>query len=430
MKNSPFPIAACQAFLLILAAAAPDAAFANTWPAWRGDLAGSGETQDARPPLKWGREENVRWRTTLPEAGNSTPVVHGDRVFVTQPITPENWRGLLCFDRATGKELWRNGIVYAAPERTHRTNPYCSPSPATDGTLVVTAYGSAGVAAYDFEGKEIWRRDLGPVDHTWGHSSSPVLFGDLCIVYHGPGEGSALYALDKSTGATVWKWEEPAWDTAGRNDGFAGKEDGVVGSFSTPILVEADGREELVMSFPTEVRAFAPSTGETLWTCAGLNPLVYTSPVAAGDIVVAMGGFHGNSLAVRAGGSGEVASTHRLWHKERHNGGIGTGVMKDGRYYYQTSGGVALCLDVESGEQLWEARLPGAGKSWGSFVLAGDRIYSLSQAGDTVVFLAKPEGLGVVAQSDLREETNSSPVPVGDELFIRTHEALWCIGPE
>jgi outer membrane protein assembly factor BamB len=417
-------------FLLITLAVASGAIHANPWPAWRGDLAGSGSTTETKLPLEWGPEKNVRWRVALPEAGNSTPIVSGNRVFVTQPVTPEKWRGLMCFDLADGKLLWKNGLVYDRPETTHNTNPYCSPSPVTDGKILIAAYGSAGVAAYDFEGKELWHRDLGPVEHEWGTSSSPILHEDRVIVYHGPGKGAALHALDKSTGATVWKWEEPKWVTGPRTDGFAGKDDGIIGAFSTPILVKAGDREELVMSFPMEMKAFDPKTGSVLWTCGGLNPLVYTSPVAGDGVVLAMGGYNGNSIAVKTGGNGDVTATHRLWRKERHNGGIGTGVVKGDHYYYQTSGGVALCLDLKTGAELWEARLPGAGKSWGSFLLAGDLIYSLSQAGDTVVFKADPEKLEVVAQSDLGEHTKSSPVPAGDALLLRTHEALWCLGPK
>lgn len=420
MKRAFIPLAALlltQGFL-----------HANSWPAWRGDLAGSGISAGTDLPLEWGKDKNVRWRVALPEAGNSTPIVHGGRVFVTQPITGEKWRGLMCFDLSDGRMLWKNGIVYDQPETTHNTNPYCSPSPATDGTIVAAAYGSAGVAAYDFDGKQLWHRDLGPVEHEWGTSSSPVLHDDLVIVYHGPGKGAALYALDKVTGATVWKWEEPQWVTGPRTDGFAGKDDGIIGAFSTPILVQVSDREELVMSFPMELKAFDPRTGEVLWTCGGLNPLVYTSPVAGAGVVVAMGGYYGNSIAVKPGGKGDVTASHRAWHKERHNGGIGTGVVKGDHYYYQTSGGIALCLDLKTGEERWEARLPGAGKSWGSFLLSGDLVYSLSQAGDTVVFKANPEKLEVVAQSDLGEHTNSSPVPAGDALIIRTHEALWCLG--
>jgi outer membrane protein assembly factor BamB len=149
--------------------------------------------------------------------------------------------------------------------------------------------------------------------------------------------------------------------------------------------------------------------------------------VISDDLIVATGGYYGNSLAVRAGGAGNVTATHRLWHLVRHNGGIGTGVVKDGSYYYHNSGGVAYCLDTKSGKTIWESRLPGAGKSWGSFLLAGTRIYSLSQAGDTVVFEASREGFKLLAQNDLGEHTNSSPAPAGKDLLIRTHQALWCV---
>jgi outer membrane protein assembly factor BamB len=415
--------------LLLLAAVVPVQPLkANSWPAWRGDLSGSGVTNAGELPLEWGKEKNVRWRVELPEAGNSTPIVHGDRIFVTQPVTPEKWRGLMCFDLKDGKLLWKNGLVYDKPETTHNTNPYCSPSPATDGKIVVAAYGSAGVAAYDFEGKQLWHRDLGPVAHEWGTSSSPVLHGDLAIVYHGPGDGAALYALNKNTGEIAWKWEEPKWVTGPRTDGFAGKDDGIIGAFSTPILVKGGDREELVMSFPMEMKAFDPKTGEILWTCAGLNPLVYASPVAAGDIVIAMGGYYGNSIAVKTGGSGDVTASHRLWHEVRHDGGIGTGVVHGDYYYY--GGSVVSCMEIKTGKEVWKARLPDAGGSWGSFLLAGDRIYALSQKGSTAVFRANPEKLEVIAQSDLGEHTNSSPVPTGKSLIIRTHEALWCIGSE
>lgn len=401
---------------------------AGDWPAWRGDIAGSGKAPQQQLPLTWSKDENVLWRVELPEAGNSTPVVSNGRIFVTQPVTPEHWRGVFCFDAADGKLLWKNGVTYDKEERTHRTNPYCSGSPATDGSLVVAAFGSAGIAAYDFEGKQLWHRDFGPIDHVWGNSSSPVLHGGLCFYYHGPGKGAFLAALDKKTGETVWQWNEPDWQPGKRTDGFQGQGQGVIGSFSTPILIQAGGRDELVMSFPLEMKAFDPATGKVLWTSSGLNPLVYTSPIADQGIVVALGGYHGNSIAVRAGGEGDVTGTHRLWQLVRHNGGIGTGVISHGLYYYHDSGGIVCCLDVKTGETLWKERLPGAGKSWGSFVLAGDLIYTLSQTGHTVVFKPNRDRLDVVSQADVKEQTNSSLVPVGGKFIIRTHQALWCVG--
>lgn len=406
----------------------------SSWPAWRGDFNGSGMVDDAQAgaelPTSWGPGQNVRWRVELPEAGNSTPIVAKGRVFVTQPVTAENWRGLMCFDAKDGKLLWKNGVTYDKPERTHRTNPYCSASPATDGESVFVSYGSAGAAAYDFAGNQIWHRDLGPIDHEWGNSTSPVLYGNLCIHYHGPGKGAFLVALDKATGKTVWQWNEPDWDPGVRTDGFQGQGKGIIGSFSTPILVETGGRVELVMSFPMEMKAFDPDTGKVLWTCGGLNPLVYTSPVESQGIVVSLGGYHGNSIAVRAGGEGDVTSTRRLWHLVRHNGGIGTGVIHNGHYYYHDSGGIVCCLDIETGETLWKERLPGAGKSWGSFVLAGDLIYTLSQTGETVIFKTNPASLEVVAQAAVGEQTNSSLVPHDNQFFIRTHQALWCVGAQ
>ncbi|NNE92120.1 MAG: PQQ-binding-like beta-propeller repeat protein [Verrucomicrobiales bacterium] len=401
---------------------------AENWPAWRGDFAGSGVTQETDLPLKWGKEENVKWRVELPDRGNGTPIIYTNKVFVPQAKEAENWRGLLCLDRETGNLLWERGVTYKEKERTHRDNPYCSSSPAADGEMVVVPYGSAGIAAYDFDGNQLWFKELGAIDHTWGNSSSPVFYDDLVIHYHGPGKGAKLVALKKSDGEIAWQFDEPKWKPGKRTDGFRGREDeGVIGSFSTPILINSGDRDELVMSFPMEIKSFNPKTGEELWRCEGLSPLVYASPVYGDGIVVAMGGYQGNSVGVKAGGAGDVTDTSRLWQIERHNGGIGTGVVKDGYYYYQNSGGVAYCLEMKSGETKWEARLPGAGKSWGSFMLAGDRIYSLSQPGDIVVFKASPDGLEVIAQSDLGERTNSSPVASDGDIFIRTYEALWCI---
>lgn len=397
------------------------------WPAWRGDPQGSGETTASGLPTSWGAEENVVWRVPLPEPGNSTPVVWDGKVFVTQPVSEDKSRNLMCFSAEDGSLLWKAGTIYEKEERTHRTNHYCSASPAIDGERVVVSFGSAGLFCYDHDGNEVWKRDFGAIDHVWGNSTSPVLLDDVLIHYHGPAKNAVLYGLDPATGETVWEWKEPEWKPESRTDGFRDDANGVIGGFGTPILVDAAGRRELIMAFPLEMKAFDPATGEVLWTCSGLNPLVYTSPVHDGGIVVAMGGYYGNSIGVKTGGSGDVTESHRLWQEVRHNGGIGSGVAKDGKLYYQDAGGVVYCDDMATGKTVWKDRLPGAGKSWGSFVLAGDRIYTLSQAGDTVVFAAKPDGFEVIGQADVGEETNSSLAVAGDTIYLRTHEALWCI---
>src|SRR5213594_2210146 len=160
-------------------------ASAGNWPAWRGPE-GTGISNEKNLLLTWSTSENVRWHVELPGPGNSSPIVWGDRVFVTQALEKENRRTLMCFDRASGKQLWQSGVTYAEQEPTQENNPYCSGTPASDGKLVYTCFGSAGVSAYDFAGKEAWHRDLGKLTHMFVNSVSPILAGDLCILNFGP----------------------------------------------------------------------------------------------------------------------------------------------------------------------------------------------------------------------------------------------------
>ena len=408
------------------------AACASHWPSWRGGVEGAGVTQQKNLPVEWSNTKNVRWSVPLPDGGNSTPVVWADRLFITQAVVKENRRTVMCFDRADGRLLWQSGVSHAEKEETHEANPYCAASPATDGGRVIATFGSAGIHCYDFDGKELWRRDLGTQRHEWGYASSPVIQGDLCFVYHGPGPGAHLIALDKKTGDTVWKFVEPPARTDHRTDGFKGREPGYVGTWSTPIIIQAGGRDELVMSFPGRLVALAPKTGEVLWTCDGLNPLVYTSPIYADGLVVAMGGFFGSAIGVKPGGSGDVTGTARVWLEERaKKNRCGSGVVAGGRIYMVNMDGFMECIDLKTGRQLWEERLPkqGAkGDSWSSTLLVGDRIYAVNQSGDVIVLKAGPKFEVVSVNSIGDEMTNASLVPSDDEFFLRTHQHLWCIG--
>jgi outer membrane protein assembly factor BamB len=402
------------------------------WPSWRGGVDGSGVSSEKNLPIEWSDFRNVRWKVPLPERGNSTPVVWGNRIFITQAVESEGRRTLMCLDRANGRLLWQSGTTWKEKEETHETNPYCSASPATDGERVIAAFGSAGVFCYGFDGKELWSRDLGKQAHEWGYASSPVIHGDLCFVYHGPGPGSHLIALDKKNGRTIWRFDEPPAKTEGRGDGFKGKEPGYVGTWSTPILIQAGGRDELVMSFPNRVVAFDPQTGKQLWTCDGLNPLLYASPVYGEGLVVAMGGFFGSAIAVKPGGSGDVTGTQRVWREERaKKNRCGSGVVADGRIYFVNMEGFIECIDMKTGQQLWEERLPrqgSKGESWSNTLLVGDRIYAMNQSGDVVVFKAGPKFEVVAVNSIGNETTNASLIPSNGEFLLRTHKHLWCIG--
>ena len=155
---------------------------ASNWPSWRGDLAGSGIVSDNSVPLKWDRKKNITWRAPLPDRGNSSPIIWGDKLFITQATAADKRRSVMCFNKLTGTMLWQKGLIYNKKEMTHQTNPYCSGSPVTDGRMVIANYASAGIVAYDMEGEEVWRRDLGPQVHVWGNGTSPVLYNDICVI--------------------------------------------------------------------------------------------------------------------------------------------------------------------------------------------------------------------------------------------------------
>jgi outer membrane protein assembly factor BamB len=402
---------------------------AGNWPAWRGPH-GTGISDESNLPLHWNPTNHVRWRVSLPERGNSTPIVWGRRVFVTQALTNEGRRTLLCFDRRNGRLLWQNGVTWTEAELTHETNPYCSASPVTDGQRVIASFGSAGLACYDLRGRALWRTDLGRQVHIWGHGASPILHGELCILNFGPGPRTFLVALNKQTGKIVWQVDEPGGRSG--QEAVPGSTKEWVGSWATPIVIPARRQAEVVMAFPWRVCAFDPRTGREEWTCQGLNALAYTSPLYAEGIVVAMGGFNGMSLAVRSGGQGEVTATHRLWHHPRTRQRIGSGVISDGRVFVVDEPGIVQCLELATGRLLWEQRLPATGPvgaSWSSLALGGGQLYALNQGGDTFVLRAGPK-FELLAINPLRETTMSSPAMSNGDIFIRTHRGLWCIGEE
>ena len=409
----------------------------QNWPQWRGPE-GSGKTTAAHVVTEWGKDRNVKWRIDLPEAGNSTPIVWEDHIFLSQPLSDPDARALICFDRKTGKERWRRSVPYTEAEATHKTNPFCSASPVTDGERVIAWFGSAGLVCWDFEGTELWRRDLGKQEHMWGYGSSPIMHDDLCILNFGPGNRESLIAVDKATGETRWKVDslndEAERQLSGpENDGNANdfssekqRSDRLRGSWNTPIIVKVDGHSELVAVLPRRVVAFDPSTGEKLWFCGGAAPLAYASPMHSGDIIVALGGYGGASLAVRAGGRGDVTNTHRIWHKPKDSGWLGTGVAYESAIYICNMGGIVSCIDVPSGEELWKSRTAGGG-TWSSITQTADnKMFLLTKSGTTSVFRPNRESLQIIAENELDEATNASVVVAGKDVLIRTDVALWC----
>lgn len=418
MRTKPFLLWATLALLGITNL------HAANWPAWRYD--GNGISPELSAPIQWDRTNNVRWRTDLPEPGNSSPIVWDNSVFITQAIGER--REVMAFDRRNGKVLWQAGTRYGRKERTHKTNPYAASTPVTDGSLVIAWFGSAGLMAWDMKGKELWQRDLGTQDHMWGYASSPMLHNDSCILYFGPGARNILMAVDKKTGRTLWEVELPENDPPVRYDGFAGKRGQPMGSFSSPLIVKAGDRTDVVLSIVGEMRGFDPATGKQRWKADGLNPLIYTSPMSGEGMIVAAGGFNGSTVAVKAGATGEA---ERLWYVQREQKQrLGNGVISKGHIYLCNIDGIAQCLELRSGKEKWNERLKptgATGEVWGSLLLVGDNLYVVNRSGDTIVFKADPEKLEIVSTNPLKELSNSTPAVSGGELFIRTHNSLWCI---
>lgn len=420
------------------------AAFGGNWPGWRGPE-GTGVALEKELPETWGTNQNVRWRIALPGPGNSSPIVWGSRVFIAQAIKGEQRRTLICFDRADGRQLWRAGVIYGENEPTEESNPYCSATPVTDGQRVVASFGSAGLYGYDFDGKELWHRDFGQMNHPFGNASSPVLCGELCIFNFGPDPKARLIAVDKRDGHTVWEVEPPkveageqtaaggGFDGPGRpgGPGSAGGPEGVPGgTWSTPLLVKAGQRDELIVNLPNRLAGYEPETGKQLWFSQAAGDYIFATPVFGGGVVVGMGSSTtgGSAIAVRLGGRGEVTESQRVWRLERIKSSVGSGVIYEGYLYLVGPDGVASCLELNTAHKVWEERLkgPGAkGGSWSSLLLAGGKIYVPNQSGDVFVLRAGPK-FELLATNSVNEPTNTSLAASDGDLFLRTDRGLWC----
>ena len=408
---------------VLVAWAAPAAA--GDWPAFRGPE-GNGVARGDRAPLRWGPGTNVRWKAPLPGPGNSSPIVSRGRVFITCAEDQGKKRNLYCFDRRSGERLWVRTVEFPTVEPTHRTNPYCASTPVADGSLVVVWHGSAGVHCYRFDGSKAWERDLGEMRHEWGYASSPIIHRGKVILNFGPGARTFLAALDLKTGDLLWKREEPG--------GLDATDKRMVGSWSTPIVIEVDGKEQVLTSMPTRVIACDPESGSLVWSCGGLATekvdMVLASPVISDGIGVAFTGWvNGPTIGFKPGGSGDVTGDHRLW-LEHQPQRLGSGVAVEGRVYIMNAGpATAQCMECRTGKVLWTERLEG-GESWGSLVLADGRFYVTSRKGVTTVFRCDPEKFQLLAMNDLGEPSNATPAISDGQIFLRTDGHLYSIAED
>lgn len=397
-------------------------ASADDWPAWRGPT-GQGYCSEKNLPMKWSDKENVKWKVLLDHPAYSTPIVWGDKIFLTMATPDGSVRSLHALSRTDGKQLWKANVKYGDKEQRWQNYPYCHASPVTDGERVVVSFGSAGMYCYDFAGKKLWSRtDLGKWEHSFGNASSPVIHGDLCILWCGPNElkgRNFLLAVDKTNGTTVWEHDEKA------------------GSWATPVIAKIEGRDQLLLGMGPHLKGFDPKTGKELWLCTGLTSTglashIYASPIVSNGFAVAMSGYGGagmgpNGMALKLGGSGDITK-NRLWQHSRNHQRVGSGIILGDHFYILEDNGTPRCYEVTTGKEAWNVEQRPSERNWGSMVHADGKLYVMARDARTFIFAASPK-YELLAANSLGEGelTNSSPAISNGAIFLRTYRHLWCI---
>lgn len=415
----------------LLAAAWLERASADNWPQWRGPSL-NGISAEKNLPVKWGPEENVTWKLGMPAWSGSTPIVWNNHIFVntsesgTGKMTVAGALSLWCLDRTKGTVLWKKPL--GAGDAKMRKQNMSSPSPVTDGRNVWTLTGTGVLKAFDFKGNELWTRDIqkeyGKFGLNWGFASSPLLHEDSLYVpvLHGmrTDDPSYILRINKTTGATTWRVERPTQAIQESPD-----------SYITPMLLRHNGTIELIISGGDCVTGHDLATGKELWRAYGLNPTndpfyrIVNSPVVADGMIYA-GAKNKPYLAIRAGGRGDVTTSHRAWLNE-----LGPDVptpVTDGKYLYivRDNGGF-LCVDAKTGKDIYPPQRLKPGTYSSSPVMADGKIYATNEDGLTSVVKAGPQ-FEILAENALNDYTLSSPAISDGQIFIRTAQHLYCFG--
>lgn len=411
-------------FALVFVSLSP-LAHADNWGHWRGPR-GNGAAVNASPPTEWSRTKNVKWKVELPGRENSSPVIWGNQVFVSTAarVDGPSASGLptfefkvLCLNRYDGTLLWQRTATVTQPhQETHETSGFASASPCTDGQHVYAHFGSRGLFCYTMNGELIWKReDFGKMDtlNSFGEGSSPTLEGDKILVpwdHEGP---SALYALDKLTGETIWK--------ADRDEPTC---------WATPLVVQHAGRKQVVMNGQNFARAYDLETGKELWRCGGQTVRPICSPVAGNGMVYVGSGFQGAFLgAFRLSGEGDIGGTDKVaWVIDHDAPDVTSPLLASGRiYFHKKKTGQLSCVDAATGKPHYTARrIPGVDRTYASPIAAGGYVYLTATTGTTVV-IEDADELRIVATNTVGEAVGATPAPVDNELFIRGEKHLFCI---
>jgi outer membrane protein assembly factor BamB len=395
---------------------------AEDWPSWRG-ARGDGTTMEKGVPRHWSMTDNIVWKAQLPGKGHSSPIVWGDRIFVTTCDEDQESRLLLCLDRKDGKVLWQREVLRARLERKHGENSYSSATPCTDGRHVWVAFLQAPdmvVVCYDLAGKEIWRKSPGKLLSQHGFCSSPILHNDLVILNGDQDAAAYIVALDKTTGQERWRVDRPNRTR----------------SYCTPILIQSPGRPgvtQLVLSGSRCVTSYDADTGKLFWIIDGPTEQYVASLVYQDDTLLLTTGFpEYHLMGINPNGTGNLTGSSFIrWHIPHQDNGpkgaayVPSPLAYQGHFFVVSDVGYLSCLEICTGKRLWMQKL--GTHHHASPVLIDGHLFIPDDQGITWVLRAGDK-FEVVASNRLGEEIYASPAVAGGQLFLRSRHHLWCIG--
>jgi outer membrane protein assembly factor BamB len=417
-----------SAVLLVLLAMTSAPIQAGDWPRFRGPN-GDGVSTEGPIPAKWDLATNLKWKADLPGKGSSSPIVLGDRIFVTcysgygeaaGGDAAQLARHLVCVDKPSGKILWTKTVKNSVEEDRYQgfitEHGYASGTPVTDGERVYAFFGKSGVSAYDLEGNELWNAGVGTSssNRRWGSAASLIVHGDSVIV-NASEESRSIRSLDRKTGKENWKTEADLLELA----------------YGTPNVVKNGDRELLVLAVPQEVWALNPENGKLAWFCETKLPgNVSPSINTANGMIYVTGGYPATgSVAFKAEGKGDITS--KITWTSRDASYVASPVLHEGHLYWIDDKGVAFCANAETGKTVYRERLVGGGGRpvYASPVLCDGKLFIPSRWEGVYVIAAKPE-FELLAENrfpDDKSDFNGTPAISGKQMFLRSDKALYCI---
>jgi outer membrane protein assembly factor BamB len=387
---------------------------ARYWSRWRGP-SGQGLVASGSYADTWSPTQNVLWKATVPGRGNSSPIVWGDRIFLTTAYDGGRRLSILAFRRSDGAQLWETFAPSGAAGSAHFKNGHASATPATDGERIYASFGPRGLLAVDLNGAIVWRRDLGSISAYHGSAGSPLLYRDRVILYQDQFRDSFIAAFDARTGRQVWRTSR----------------DAQVG-WGTPVAVRVGDRDEIIVNSQMRVYGYDSGTGTELWRCEGSTYEVIPTPVVGHGMVFCSSGRAGPTLAIRPGGRGNVTRSHLVWSSPRGSPFVPSPILyEDYLYMVNDMSSIATCIEALTGRVVWQGRL-GVATSEGfsaSPVAFDGKVFFTNDDGDTFVLRAGPK-FDLLQVNRLGETVLASPALVDGRWYVRTDRGLTAIGPQ